>query len=85
MQVDKTGTIVWTTALDTLTPGAFFLLATIWFRDLDMNDLSMMRATKFGTSTHRLQKRELVQEGYLSVSQVGKGEYRYKVGENLNG
>jgi len=85
MHVSKAGTIDWAVALDVLTPGAFFLLATVWFKTIEMSDVAMMKETRFGTSTHRLQKRELVRRGYLSVSQVGKGEYAYKVGEDLNG
>lgn len=83
MHVKKICPIEWAKALDTLTPGAYYLLSTIWFKEIDMSDDTMMKETKFGVSTHRLQKKELVKERYLKVSQVGKGEYAYSIGEDI--
>lgn len=63
--------------MDKLSIGAFYLLNTIYRRELDMNDITMMEHTAFGESTHRKQKKELIDTGYLAIEQIGKGTYQY--------
>ena len=48
-----------------------------------VSDKSMMEHTGLGLSTHRKHKRELVAGKYLAIKQVGKGVYKYNVGEDV--
>ena len=81
MLLNKESSIDWLKSMDKLSVGAFYLLNTIYRRDIDMNDLTIMDYTSYGESTHRKQKKELVDTGYLSIEQVGKGTYQYTVKE----
>ena len=73
--------ISWADALDTLSHGAFYLLAILLIKELYVTDEALMKLTGTGISTHRKYKRELMSYGYLTVEQVGKGEYQYTIGE----
>ena len=83
MKVIKVGKINWKGALDALSVGAYYLLATIWYKNIEMTDDNMKRETGYGTSVHTRQKRELINAEYLSHKQIGKGKYSYTVGENV--
>ena len=84
MKVRKGKQVLWVRAIDVLSAGAFYLLNVIWYKDVDMSDNALMAITKLGVSTHRKYKKELIDNGYLHVKQVGKGRYRYLVGEKVN-
>jgi len=70
--------------MNRLSIGAFYLLNVLHRYDVDISDDSLMAITNMGLSTHRKYKRELVDVGYLSIDNVGRGKYEYKVGE-ING
>ena len=75
----------WVSALYKLSHGAFYMLNVLWYDDFEVSDKSLMARTGVGMSSHRKHKKELADNGYLTKSQVGKGRYRYNVGENVNG
>ena len=79
MLLNKQSGIDWLKSMDKLSVGAFYLLNTLYRRDVDISDASMMDLTNYGESTHRKQKKELIETGYLSIEQVGKGTYEYTV------
>jgi len=83
MKINIISKIDWLTAMDRLSVGAFYLLNVIYRKDIDINDKALMHATDYGVSTHRLQKRELMNCNYLISKQVGKGCYSYSIGEDL--
>lgn len=80
MYVVKESSINWLDSMDRLSVGAFYLLNVMYRYDIDINDNSLMEKTGFGLSTHRKQKRELIENGYLTIDQIGKGVYEYKLG-----
>ena len=84
MKVTKLSSIDWFTSMNRLSIGAFYLLNVLHRYDVDISDDSLMAITNMGLSTHRKYKRELVDVGYLSIDNVGRGKYEYKVGE-ING
>lgn len=77
MLIEKQSKIDWLKSMDTLSIGAFYLLNTIYRRDMDISDSSMMEHTNYGETTHRKQKKELIDAGYLCIKQIGKGTYKY--------
>jgi len=80
-------TIDWKTSMDRLSIGAFYLLNVLWRFDLKpLTDEALMGYTGLGLSTHRKHKKELVDQGYLTVEQIGKSKYTYTVkdGNNVN-
>lgn len=81
MKVKKTSGIDWLDAMSNLSIGAFFLLNILYRYDIDVSDCSLMEISGVGLSTHRKHKRELVDEGYLLISQVGRGIYLYSIGK----
>jgi len=83
MKIVKLTPINWLQALERLSVGAFYLLNVMYRKDIDINDKELMLATSYGVSTHRLQKRELMDWNYISSDQVGKGRYEYTIGENI--
>ena len=85
MRIKRANQPDWYTALHKLSHGAMFLLMSLWYDDFEISDKSMMARTKVGVSTHRKHKRELTSGGYLVSKQVGKGVYRYHIGESVNG
>ena len=84
MKVRKGKQVLWVRAVDLLSAEAFYLLNVMWYKDMDMNDNALMEVTGLGVSTHRKYKKELIDNGYLHVKQVGKGLYRYLVGERVS-
>jgi len=84
MKVDKVGTIDWSKALVSLSMGEFFLLNVMYRLDMDMNDIALIAATNSGSSTYRKRKRVLVNKGYLTVDQVGRGVYKYTLKDITN-
>ena len=85
MKIKRLGPIDWLVALERLSVGAYHLLSTLWYKDIDISDNTLREETGFGVSTHRKHKRELLDKHYLSNKQIGKGVYRYYVGDNTNG
>jgi len=83
MIIKRVKEIDWLVALDRLSPGAYYLLSTLWYKDLDVNDDTMRNETKVGISTHRRHKNELCNAGYLKNKQIGKGKYIYYIGEQV--
>lgn len=84
MKVKRLTPIDWLTALDRLSVGAFHLLSTLWYKDLEISDKTLMIETGFGVSTHRKHKKELIDARYIASKQIGKGVYRYNIGENVD-
>lgn len=82
MRIERLSTIDWRTAMDRLSVGAFYLLNVIYRKDIDISDENLMRITGYGISTHRKQKKELLDYDYLSIEQIGKGVYQYTVRDN---
>lgn len=83
MNITRVRAIDWDKALDTVSVGAFYLLNVLYRKDMPMSDKSMMACTGYGLSTHRKQKRELIDNKYLAIKQTGKGIYSYLVGEGV--
>lgn len=79
MLLEKQSKIDWLKSMDVLSVGAFYLLNNIYRRSIDINDTTMMEFTKYGESTHRKQKKELIDAGYLTIKQIGKGTYKYYI------
>ena len=84
MKVLKVSTINWLLAMDRLSVGAFYLLNVLYRKDISVSDNSLMEITGYGVSTHRKQKKELLEGSYMVVKQIGKGRYKYLVGEGVN-
>jgi len=85
MKVTRLDSIDWLSSMSRLSIGAFYLLNVLYRRDMDISDTTMMEATGYGTSTHRRHKKELVDNGYLTLAQVGRGEYKYTIKDASNG
>ena len=83
MNITRISTIDWDVALERLSPGAFFLLNIMYRSKLPISDKSLMVRTGFGLSTHRKQKRELLDCNYVVIKQVGRGIYKYYLGEEV--
>jgi hypothetical protein len=83
MNITKVRAIDWDIALEKLSVGSFFLLNVLYRKNMPMSDKSMMACTGYGLSTHRKQKRELIENNYLAIKQTGKGVYSYLVGEGV--
>ena len=79
MYITRLTAIDWLIAMETLSVGAFYLLNVIYRMNIDISDESLMKATSYGISTHRKQKKELIDNGYLTIEQTGKGVYQYKL------
>ena len=75
------GKVDWNKALDILSHGAYFMLATLKYKNFHVTDETIMALTGSGLSTHRKHKKELMQRGFLSVLQTGRGKYHYTIGE----
>ena len=84
MYITRLSDINWLASMDKLSMGAFYLLNILDRKDINISDVSLMKESRLGLSTHRKHKKELIDEGYLSVAQVGKGEYQYSIGD-ING
>jgi len=74
--------IDWLVAMDRLSVGSFYLLNVLYRKDIDVKDATLMKETGFGLSTHRKHKKELIDNGYLTLKQIGRGEYKYKIKDN---
>ena len=85
MKIQKGRQILWVRAIDRLSAGAFYLLNILWYKDIHVSDKALMTITGVGLSTHRKRKKELIDNGYLLSKQVGKGIYKYIIGERVNG
>ena len=83
MNIVKKRDLDWSECLNVLTPGAYYLLSVLWHKDFPVSDKSMMEHTGYGLSTHRLHKRELINGNFLAIKQVGKGVYKYLIGEGV--
>ena len=81
MYVKKVSVVDWLASLDRLSIGSFYLLNVLARKKMDISDESLMKETALGLSTHRKYKRELIKKGYLTVEQIGRGEYQYSIGE----
>jgi len=79
MHIERLSPIDWLTAMDRLSVGAFYLLNVIYRKEVDISDENLMGLTGYGISTHRKQKKELLDCDYLSIEQIGKGVYQYTV------
>jgi hypothetical protein len=79
MNISRLSPIDWLSAMDRLSVGAFYLLNVIYRKDIDISDENLMNITGYGISTHRKQKKELLDCNYLTIEQVGKGTYQYTV------
>ena len=81
MKITRVTPIDWLTALDTLSVGAFYLLNVLYRKDIHVSDDVLRSVTGYGVSTHRLQKKELIDKNYLALVQVGRAEYEYSVSD----
>lgn len=81
MRITTLSSIDWLKSMDRLSIGAFYLLNVMYRKDIDMNDNALMDATGIGLSTHRKHKKELVETGYLNIEQIGRGTYKYTIGD----
>jgi len=79
MKIIKEPPIEWLRAMDSLSIGAFYLLNVLFRKDIDVTDKAMMEETGKGLSSHRKHKKELLDEGYLAINQIGRGEYLYTI------
>ena len=79
MKIERLSPIDWLNAMNRLSIGAFYLLNVIYRKDIDITDESMMGHTGYGISTHRKQKKELLDSNYLTIKQIGKGRYKYTI------
>ncbi len=82
MNITRTSPIDWRGSMERLSIGAFYLLNVLYRYDIEVSDEKLMAITNIGLSTHRKHKRELVDTGYLSIAQVGRGRYHYTIGES---
>lgn len=80
MKIDKS-IINWKGALY-LSPTAYKLLSTMYYMDVEAEDKTYLWLMKIGLSSYKKAKKELVDEGYLQVTQIGRHEYLYKIGDN---
>ena len=78
-------TLAWSKALSRLSANAYYLLNVIYYKDFHITDGTLMEFTNLGMSSHHKYKRELVDAGYLSASQNGKGTYHYTIKDISNG
>ncbi len=83
MKVVKQSPIDWEEALDALSVGAFYLLNILARKDVQVSDKQLIVQTGYGLSTHRKQKRELLNCEYLVLKQVDKGVYLYTIGTKV--
>ena len=65
-------------SINELSPKAFYLLSKFQSTS-EHSDDKMLEIIDMGVTSYRKYKRELKDKGYLSVKQVGKAEYEYKV------
>lgn len=79
MDINRLSPIDWLSAMDRLSVGAFYLLNVIYRKNINISDASLMNATGYGISTHRKQKKELLDCDYLIIEQIGKGTYKYSI------
>ena len=79
MKIHRLSPIDWLNAMDRLSVGAFYLLNVLYRKEIDISDNDMMECTGYGISTHRKQKKELIDNNYLAIKQVGKGLYKYEL------
>lgn len=77
MEIIKVGSIDWKVALPRLSIGGFYLLNVMWRLDVLANDCALKAASGMGVSTYRKYKKELEDNHYLTVEQVGKATYQY--------
>ena len=78
------GTINWNRALDVLSHGAFYMLATMKYKSMHISDETLKAATGIGTSTLRKHKKELIDTGFMTSTQIGRAKYHYIIGD-VNG
>ncbi len=83
MNITRMREVSWDIAMNDLSVGAFYLLNVLYRKDMPISDKSMMACTGYGLSTHRKQKRELIDKQYLAIKQVGKGVYKYLIGDGV--
>lgn len=83
MNITRKRDIEWDVAVDELSVGAYYLLSVMWLKRMPISDKSMMACTGYGVSTHRKQKRELAEKNYIAIKQVGKGIYKYLIGQGV--
>lgn len=83
MNITRKRDIEWDVAVDELSVGAYYLLSVMWLKRMPISDKSMMACTGYGVSTHRKQKRELAEKNYIAIKQVGKGVYKYLIGQGV--
>jgi len=81
MNITRTSKIDWRGSMERLSIGAFYLLNVLYRYDVNVSDERLMEITQLGLSSHRKHKRELVDSGYLTINQTGRGKYHYTVGE----
>jgi len=82
MSVIKTTKIDWLNSMSRLSLGAFYLLNVLYRYELKVaSDDTLREITGLGLSSHRKHKKELMDIGYLQVNQVGRGIYRYTIGD----
>jgi len=82
MYITRLSSIDWLASMDRLSIGAFYLLNVLYRYDTEVSDEKLMEKTGLGVSTHRRHKKELVDTGYLTIEQVGRGEYSYTIGDS---
>jgi len=85
VKIERITPINWDSAIDRLSAGAYFLLSVMYYKDIEVDDKTLMQCTKNGLSSHRKYKRELLDDCYITSKQVGKGIYMYEIGDNVNG
>lgn len=83
MNIVKLREIDWDKALDQLSVGSFYLLNVLYRKEMPISDKSLMACTGYGLSTHRKQKKELIDNKYIAIKQVGRGVYKYLIGEGV--
>ena len=83
MNITRKRDVCWDVAVDELSVGAYYLLSVMWLKRMPISDKSLMSCTGYGLSTHRKQKRELVAKNYIAIKQVGKGVYKYLIGQGV--
>jgi hypothetical protein len=67
-------------AIRKLDAEAFYMLSIIYYALDTASDEAIREVSGFGLSRHRKFKKQLVEEGYLTVEQIGKAKYRYIIG-----
>lgn len=81
MRVQKSK-IEWLDALDQLTPEAYYLLQTLYYRDIvDVKDSVVLRLVPYAERAYKKYKAELIDKGFMKVEQVGRHKYKYMIGQ----